>query len=141
RTLSLGLVVLFVLTGCKREYEVYRPSGLAYTDLSVGDGRAAKAVDYLEVHYEGWLHPEGRKFDSSRDTKSPLVFLLGTNRQVIAGWDEGVVGMKAGGKRKLFVPAKLAYGATGRGFQIPPNSDLVFEVELLRFLDVQVEEL
>jgi FKBP-type peptidyl-prolyl cis-trans isomerase len=106
-------------------------SGLKYEDLKVGDGDEAKAGMKVKVHYTGWLAKGGKKFDSSHDRKRPFEFPLGAGR-VIKGWDEGVAGMKVGGKRKLHIPAKLAYGdrEVGDGL-IPAGSDLVFEVELL----------
>lgn len=105
-------------------------SGLKYQDLKVGDGAAAKAGDSVTVHYTGWLK-DGKKFDSSLDAKEPFTFKLGA-REVIKGWDEGVAGMKVGGKRKLIIPADLAYGKKGAGEVIPPNAELTFEVELLK---------
>ena len=105
-------------------------SGLRYEDLVEGTGNAAKAGDSVEVHYTGWL-TDGTKFDSSHDRGQPFGFSLGAGR-VIKGWDEGVAGMKAGGKRKLMIPANLGYGARGAGGVIPPNAELVFEVELIR---------
>jgi FKBP-type peptidyl-prolyl cis-trans isomerase FkpA len=104
-------------------------SGLQYEDLAAGTGNAAKAGDSVQVHYTGWL-TSGTKFDSSLDRGSPFSFKLGGG-QVIKGWDEGVAGMKVGGKRKLQIPANLGYGARGAGGVIPPNAELVFEVELL----------
>jgi FKBP-type peptidyl-prolyl cis-trans isomerase FkpA len=104
-------------------------SGLQYEDLTVGSGAEAKAGDSVQVHYTGWL-TDGSKFDSSLDRGSPFVFQLGAGR-VIKGWDEGVAGMKVGGKRKLHIPPALGYGARGAGGVIPPNAELVFEVELL----------
>jgi FKBP-type peptidyl-prolyl cis-trans isomerase FkpA len=104
-------------------------SGLQYEDLADGAGNAAKAGDSVQVHYTGWL-TSGTKFDSSLDRRSPFSFKLGGG-QVIKGWDEGVAGMKVGGKRKLQIPANLGYGARGAGGVIPPNAELVFEVELL----------
>jgi FKBP-type peptidyl-prolyl cis-trans isomerase FkpA len=104
-------------------------SGLQYEDLTEGTGAAAKAGDSVEVHYTGWL-TNGKKFDSSLDRGKPFAFSLGAGR-VIKGWDEGVAGMKVGGKRKLLIPAALGYGARGAAGVIPPNADLVFEVELL----------
>ena len=104
-------------------------SGLQYEDLSEGTGPAAKAGDSVQVHYTGWL-TNGTKFDSSHDRGNPFRFPIGAGR-VIKGWDEGVAGMKVGGKRKLMIPSKLGYGARGAGSVIPPNADLVFEVELL----------
>jgi FKBP-type peptidyl-prolyl cis-trans isomerase FkpA len=105
------------------------PSGLQYEDLAEGTGNAAKAGDAVQVHYTGWL-TDGTKFDSSHDRRSPFNFTLGAGK-VIKGWDEGVAGMKVGGKRKLQIPPALGYGARGAGASIPPNAQLVFEVELL----------
>ncbi|MFZ6770135.1 FKBP-type peptidyl-prolyl cis-trans isomerase [Undibacterium sp. Di26W] len=105
-------------------------------DLVVGKGLEATAGRSVAVHYTGWLHDpfakqeRGRLFDSSKD-RGPLTFILGTGR-VIKGWDQGVAGMKVGGKRTLIIPAELAYGAKGAGNGlIPPNAQLVFDVELL----------
>jgi len=109
---------------------VKTPSGLQYEDLKVGTGAEAKAGQNVQVHYTGWL-TNGTKFDSSVDRGDPFVFRLGAG-MVIKGWDEGVAGMKIGGKRKLTIPAELGYGARGTpGGPIPPNATLVFEVELL----------
>jgi FKBP-type peptidyl-prolyl cis-trans isomerase FkpA len=102
---------------------------LKIEDVKVGDGAEATAGKMVTVHYTGWL-TDGKKFDSSLDRNSPFKFRLGA-RQVIAGWDKGVAGMKVGGKRKLTIPPDLGYGAAGAGRVIPPNSTLVFEVELL----------
>jgi FKBP-type peptidyl-prolyl cis-trans isomerase FkpA len=104
-------------------------SGLQYEDLADGDGAAARSGQTVTVHYTGWL-TNGRKFDSSLDRGDPFTFNLGQG-QVIAGWDEGVEGMKVGGKRKLTIPPDLGYGPWGAGGVIPPNATLVFEVELL----------
>ena len=109
--------------------EVVTSSGLRYTDLKVGEGDEAKAGHVVEVHYTGWLQ-DGTKFDSSLDRKQPFKFQLGAG-QVIQGWDQGVAGMKVGGKRRLTIPPGLAYGPRGAGGVIPPNATLVFEVELL----------
>ena len=106
------------------------PSGLIIDDLVAGDGAAAAAGQSVTVHYTGWL-TNGTKFDSSKDRNEPFVFPLDGGR-VIKGWDEGVQGMKVGGKRKLTIPAALGYGARGAGGVIPPNATLVFEVELLK---------
>src|SRR5687767_7031279 len=105
------------------------PSGLIIDDLVAGNGATASAGQSVTVHYTGWL-TNGTKFDSSKDRGDPFVFDLGEGN-VIKGWDEGVQGMKVGGKRKLTIPAALGYGARGAGGVIPPNATLVFEVELL----------
>lgn len=104
-------------------------SGLIYEELIVGEGDEAAAGQQVSVHYTGWL-TDGTKFDSSKDRNDPFEFHLGRS-QVIAGWDEGVQGMKVGGSRKLTIPPELGYGARGAGGVIPPNATLVFEVELL----------
>ena len=105
-------------------------SGLKYIEEKVGTGAEAKSGDSVEVHYTGWLK-DGTKFDSSDDHKGePFFFSLGQGK-VIKGWDEGVVGMKVGGKRKLVIPPELGYGARGAGQSIPANAELTFEVELL----------
>ena len=109
------------------------PDGLKYTDTTVGTGATATAGHQVSVHYTGWLWQggqKGAKFDSSADRGQPLNFSLGTG-QVIKGWDEGVAGMKVGGKRTLIIPPDLAYGSRGAGGVIPPNATLMFDVELL----------
>ena len=105
------------------------PSGLTIEELVVGSGAAAAAGQRVSVHYTGWL-TDGKKFDSSKDRGQAFEFPLGRGH-VIKGWDEGVAGMKVGGKRKLTIPSALGYGARGAGGVIPPNATLVFEVELL----------
>jgi len=104
-------------------------SGLQYEDLKVGSGPVAENGTTVTVNYTGWL-TDGTKFDSSLDAGKPFEFPLGTGN-VIRGWDEGVKGMKVGGKRKLTIPPDLGYGAAGAGGTIPANATLVFEVELL----------
>lgn len=104
-------------------------SGLIIEEIREGDGAVAAAGQYVSVHYTGWL-TDGTKFDSSKDRDESFEFALGA-RHVIAGWDEGVEGMKVGGARKLTIPPSLGYGARGAGGVIPPNATLVFEVELL----------
>ena len=109
------------------------PDGLKYTDSKVGDGAVASPGATVSVHYTGWLDKDGAKgakFDSSVDRGQPFQFTLGAH-QVIAGWDEGVAGMKVGGKRTLIIPPELGYGARGAGGVIPPNATLMFDVELL----------
>lgn len=111
-------------------------TSLKVIDTKTGDGMEAEAGRVIAVHYTGWLYDpaapsnHGRKFDSSHDRGQPLSFQLGVGR-VIKGWDEGVVGMKAGGKRTLIIPADMAYGERGAGRTIPPNAALIFDVELL----------
>lgn len=109
--------------------QITTSSGLVIEDIIEGAGAEACAGQTVRVHYTGWL-TDGRKFDSSKDRNEPFEFLLG-GRRVIAGWDEGVAGMKIGGTRKLTIPPQLGYGTRGAGGVIPPNATLVFEVELL----------
>lgn len=104
--------------------------GLKYWDLKVGTGATAVAGQTATVHYTGWL-TNGKKFDSSVDRNEPFQFALGQH-QVIKGWDEGVAGMKVGGKRQLHIPAALAYGDRGAAGVIPPGAELIFDVELLK---------
>jgi FKBP-type peptidyl-prolyl cis-trans isomerase FkpA len=112
---------------------------LTVVDSKIGTGTEAVAGMKVTVHYTGWLYDEtagnkhGSQFDSSRDHGEPFSFVLGAGN-VIAGWDQGVAGMRVGGKRTLLIPAALGYGARGAGDDIPPNASLVFDVELL---DVQ----
>jgi peptidylprolyl isomerase len=108
-------------------------SGLQYEDIEPGNGATAAAGKTCIMHYTGWLWVDGakgKKFDSSLDRGSPFSFGLGKG-QVIKGWDEGVAGMKIGGKRTLLIPPGLGYGARGAGGVIPPNATLLFEVQLL----------
>ena len=104
-------------------------SGLKYQDLREGAGRRAGPMRMVTVDYVGWLE-DGTKFDSSYDDGRPFLFSIGAG-SVIKGWDEGVAGMREGGKRRLIIPSKLGYGARGAGKVIPPNSTLIFDVELL----------
>jgi FKBP-type peptidyl-prolyl cis-trans isomerase len=104
-------------------------SGLQYWDIKVGTGQVAKAGDKVKVHYTGWL-TTGKKFDSSVDAHQPFDFTLGAG-EVIKGWDEGVAGMKVGGKRQLRIPPELGYGVDGQPPTIPQNATLIFDVQLL----------
>ncbi len=134
-----GLACLFLvglMAGCQGERAAEKrtatKSGLRHEDIKEGTGPAAAKGDTVEVHYTGWL-TNGTKFDSSKDSGEPFRFPLGAG-QVIKGWDEGVVGMKVGGVRKLTIPPELGYGQRGAPPDIPPNAELVFEVELLKIL-------
>jgi len=134
------LLATIVVTGCGgTESDSMGQSNitaLIKEDARVGDGNEAVAGRQVTVHYTGWLYDQGRadhkgrKFDSSRDRSEPFAFRLGGG-EVIRGWDEGVAGMKVGGQRTLTIPPDYGYGARGAGGVIPPNSTLVFEVELL----------
>lgn len=135
--LSLSVVLSIVLSACGGGggSTTTEPTQLQVTDTLVGTGATAAAGNTITVHYTGWLYDEkasqyrGKQFDSSIG-KTPFSFKLGAG-QVIAGWDQGVVAMKVGGKRTLIIPSALGYGSTGAGSAIPPNAALVFEVELL----------
>ena len=129
--IGVGLLLLLLQNGVQAGEGtiVTTSSGLQYVDLVTGNGKVANPGDMAVVHYTGWLK-DGTKFDSSKDRNKPFQFSLGAGR-VIKGWDEGVVGMKIGGKRKLIIPPELGYGARGAGRAIPPNATLMFEVELL----------
>ena len=135
---ALALAILAVSTPVGRSdaadnQVTEMPDGLKYTDTKTGDGATAKAGNKVSVHYTGWLSDngaKGKRFDSSVDRGQPFQFTLGA-KQVIAGWDEGVAGMKVGGKRTLNIPPELGYGVRGAGGTIPPNATLIFDVELL----------
>jgi FKBP-type peptidyl-prolyl cis-trans isomerase len=120
----------------KAEKTITTLSGLKYLDLKEGTGRAAWKGDEVTAHYTGWFN-DGKKLDSSRDRGKPITFKLGVGT-VIKGWDEGVQGMKVGGKRRLIVPPELAYGKRGIG-KIPPNAELIFEVEILKIEGPKIE--
>ena len=113
------------------------PTELVMTDVKTGTGPAITAGQTAVVHYTGWLYSltakdhKGKKFDSSRDRNDPFSFHVGGG-EVIGGWDQGVVGMQAGGQRQLVIPPSLGYGARGAGGVIPPNATLLFDIELLK---------
>lgn len=134
-------ILLLTLNGCmdgqkeqtqdKGSHMITLPSGLQYTIVTAApeDAPVAQAGNRVTVHYTGWLE-NGTKFDSSLDRKQPFQFNLGA-KQVIAGWDEGVNGMRIGETRRLIIPAHLGYGSRGAGSIIPANATLIFEVQLL----------
>ena len=143
--LFLGATILWSQTAAKKPAQATRPntnaptkvtgdgvktsSGLQYWDIKVGIGTEAKDGDHVKVHYTGWL-TSGKKFDSSVDAHQPFDFTIGKG-EVIKGWDEGVTGMKVGGKRQLRIPPELAYGEDGYKTIIPPSATLIFDVQLL----------
>lgn len=138
RFLAAALLAAALVAGCA---DPGPPPGgtvaeLARIDVAQGEGDIAQAGDEVTVHYTGWIYDErepdlrGEQFDSSRERGEPFTFPLGAGR-VIPGWDEGVTGMRVGGRRELRIPAEMAYGRRGAGGAIPPNASLVFDVELL----------
>ncbi len=147
----VALMPMLVLVGCgasqseetskpvtqKRNITMTRQktdSGLAYEITQEGSGASPQKGQQVTVHYTGWLDENGQpgaKFDSSVDRGQPFSFVIGVG-QVIKGWDEGVMGMKVGEKRRLIIPAELGYGQHGAGSAIPPNATLIFDVELLK---------
>jgi len=144
KSLTLMLVVWVMLlaialtSGCKSPSDTFpnqptatqpQATELKIEDTTVGAGAEAKSGDLVTVNYTGWL-TDGTKFDSSVDRNQPFQFRIGEGK-VIPGWEQGVAGMKVGGKRKLTIPADLGYGAQGAGGVIPPNATLVFDIELL----------
>ena len=138
-TIAALLLATLLLASCQGDPGI--PAGGSVAELQriddqLGTGATATGGSDVTVHYTGWLYDEraadkrGLKFDSSRDRSEPFTFLLGAGR-VIRGWDEGVAGMRVGGKRTLLIPSGYAYGRDGAGDVIPPHASLVFEVELL----------
>lgn len=135
----LPLLALIFIAACSATPQAHangQVQKLVVIDQKIGTGAEATNGKDVTVHYTGWLYDQsakdkhGAKFDSSRDSGTPFSFTLGEGK-VIAGWDQGVVGMKVGGKRTLLIPASLGYGDNGAGDAIPPGASLVFDVELL----------
>lgn len=138
---NLSIIVLFAFTLLSQAAFAYKEMATADSqfqkiDTVVGTGEEAEVGKTVNVHYTGWLYDEsaadkkGKKFDSSLDRNEHFSFMLGAGR-VIKGWDQGVVGMKVGGKRTLIIPPSMAYGTQGAGNVIPPNAMLIFDVELI----------
>lgn len=129
RNILFLILPLFVVISCCNRPAKNTPSGVEFWDLREGDGETAVPGKLVSVHYTGWLE-NGTRFDTSLIRGVPIRFILGSGR-VIKGWEEGIAGMKVGGKRKLRIPPQLGYGARGFPPDIPPNSTLIFEVELV----------
>ena len=131
--LAASVAALAATAACATTMPMVMPGGTQVIDFKLGTGAVAVPGGMVAVHYTGWLWQDGakgKKFDSSRDRGEPFVFALGAG-QVIQGWDEGVAGMKVGGKRTLIIPPAAGYGDAGAGGDIPPNATLTFEVELV----------
>lgn len=131
--LAAVAIALAAAPSTVRADEVTTQSGLRINDTTTGDGPQAQPGQNVTVHYTGWLFVDGKKgekFDSSVDRGQPFTFTLGKG-DVIGGWDEGVAGMRVGGKRTLIIPPALGYGSEGGAGVIPPNATLIFDVELL----------
>jgi FKBP-type peptidyl-prolyl cis-trans isomerase FkpA len=135
-SILMGMIMLPQVAFSETRQGATNVTELVKKDIKIGTGEEAVVGNMVEVHYTGWLYDpaapdkKGAKFDSSRDRGTPFSFLLGAGR-VIKGWDRGVAGMKVGGQRTLTIPAGMAYGTRGAGNVIPPNSALIFDVELL----------
>ena len=133
-----NLIFVFFVIAITPQIVLANTGELQKTDVKVGTGEEAELGKTVNVHYTGWLYDEnapdkkGKKFDSSYDRKEPFSFMLGAGR-VIKGWDKGVQGMKVGGQRTLIIPPSMAYGAKGAGGVIPPDTTLIFDVELIGF--------
>lgn len=132
KILSL-FVFLLILSGCSEEKkntgETVTATGLRYTEIAIGTGETPKFGEKVTIHYTGYLM-DGKKFDSSKDRYKAYTFKVGSGT-TLKGWEEGVLTMKVGGKRRLVVPSELAYGERGVQGSIPPNATVVFEIELL----------
>jgi peptidylprolyl isomerase len=129
--ITLSIIVIYIFLSCssKSDEPVITDSGLKYIDMVLGDGDVPKVGQRVTVHYTGWLE-DGKKFDSSYNRNTPLEFSVGVG-EMIRGFDEGILSMKKGGKRKLFIPSNLAYGSNGIPGVIPPDATIIFEVELI----------
>ena len=133
-----NLIFVFFVIAITPQIVLANTGELQKTDVKVGTGEEAEIGKTVNVHYTGWLYDEnapdkkGKKFDSSYDRKEPFSFMLGAGR-VIKGWDKGVQGMKVGGQCTLIIPPSMAYGAKGAGGVIPPDTTLIFDVELIGF--------
>ncbi len=134
--LTITLAAMITLTACEKSIAPPGITKFVQTDTLIGGGTEAKTGMKVTVHYTGWLYDEtladkkGTQFDSSHNRNKPFDFTLGAGR-VIKGWDQGVAGMKVGGKRTLMIPPQLGYGSRGAGSAIPANASLLFEVELV----------
>jgi len=133
--LRLALIVLLLAGVCRAEAEYTQtPSGLRYLDLVIGSGQAAETGKVAVIHFTAWLDDNGAKgeqfFNTREQRGKPVAFKVGTDK-VMPGWNIGVAGMKVGGKRRLMIPAALGYGAKSAGEAVPPNADLIFDVELV----------
>ncbi|MCP4262628.1 MAG: FKBP-type peptidyl-prolyl cis-trans isomerase [Planctomycetes bacterium] len=123
----------FTAVSLSNEGIIETESGLKYRDIEIGSGDTAEVGKIAVIHFSGWLDDngiKGKNFFNSRDRGKPIYFKVGTDK-VVEGWNIGVAGMKVGGKRRLMVPSKLGYGAKGAGEVIPPNTALIFEIELI----------
>jgi len=131
KLLFLSILAIFIFLACntKSDEPVVTESGLKYIDLVEGKGDVPEAGQRVTAHYTGWLE-DGKKFDSSYDRNTPIEFTIGVG-EMIPGFDEGVLSMKKGGKRKLFIPSNLAYGSDGIPGVIPADATIIFEVELV----------
>jgi FKBP-type peptidyl-prolyl cis-trans isomerase FkpA len=134
--LSFGSIWAIDITLEKTLKEENKMTEFTTIDSQLGEGREAEKGLTITVHYSGWIYDEneddkkGNKFDSSKDRNEPFTFVLGVG-QVIKGWDDGFAGMKIGGTRTIIIPSEMGYGSRGAGSVIPPNADLIFDVELL----------
>lgn len=130
RTLAIFAAIPLIIFACKPKDKIEFPEGIDVVDVEPGSGEGAKANDFVEVHYTGYLAENNEKFDSSLDRNQTFRFQLGTGA-VIQGWDKGLLGMKVGGQRTITIAPEYGYGESGAGRVIPPNATLIFEVEMI----------